>query len=122
MNLEVQVIPCRMSTEPWSSTNAGLVARRRRCPLDRLRIVQFSPRAPRATVTFGAGLTAAIPGSSLGELIVSDIEAAHWSSAAADEAIRAHAAYTAALDREETAAHVYASLVERVSERLETGG
>ena len=46
----------------------------------------------------------------------------HWSSAAADEAIRAHAAYNAALDREETAAHLYAILVERVSERLETGG
>ena len=46
----------------------------------------------------------------------------HWSSAAADEAIRAHAAYRAALDREETAAHLYAILVERVSERLETGG
>ena len=45
----------------------------------------------------------------------------HWSSAAAEEAIRAHAAYKAALDREETAAHVYARLVERVSELLETG-
>jgi hypothetical protein len=45
----------------------------------------------------------------------------HWSSAATDEAIRAHAAYNAALDREETAAHVYARLVGRVSELLETG-
>ena len=45
----------------------------------------------------------------------------HWSSAAAEEAIRAHAAYVAALEREETAAHVYARLVERVSELLETG-
>ena len=45
----------------------------------------------------------------------------YWSSATADEAIRAHAAYTAALDREETAAHVYARLVERVSELLEPG-
>jgi hypothetical protein len=45
----------------------------------------------------------------------------HWSSAAAEEAIRAHAAYKAALDREETAAHVYARLVEQVSELLETG-
>jgi hypothetical protein len=44
-----------------------------------------------------------------------------WSSAAAEEAIRAHAAYNAALDREEIAAHVYARLVERVSELLETG-
>jgi hypothetical protein len=44
-----------------------------------------------------------------------------WSSATADEAIRAHAAYTAALDREETAAHVYASLAERVSELSATG-
>ena len=44
-----------------------------------------------------------------------------WSGAAAEEAIRAHAAYKAALDREETAAHVYARLVERVSELLEPG-
>ena len=44
-----------------------------------------------------------------------------WSSASAEEAIGAHAAYKAALDREETAAHVYARLVDRVSELLETG-
>ena len=44
-----------------------------------------------------------------------------WSSASAEEAIGAHAAYKAALDREETAAHVYARLVERVSELLEPG-
>jgi hypothetical protein len=44
----------------------------------------------------------------------------HWSSAAADDASRAHAAYRAALDREETAARVYASLIEQVSEL--TGG
>jgi hypothetical protein len=44
-----------------------------------------------------------------------------WASAAADDAGRGHAAYQAALDREEAAARVYASLFERVSELLRTG-
>jgi hypothetical protein len=44
-----------------------------------------------------------------------------WTHAAAEEAGGAHAAYQAALDREEAAAQVYASLVERVSEVLKTG-
>ena len=39
-----------------------------------------------------------------------------WASAARDEARTAHAAYRAALDLEEAAARVYASLIERVSE------
>jgi hypothetical protein len=44
-----------------------------------------------------------------------------WASAAAEDATGAHAAYRAALDREDTAAQVYASLIERVSELLKTG-
>ena len=46
-------------------------------PLDGLRIVQFTPPGSGASVTFGAGLTTAAPGSALAGLIVSDIEAAH---------------------------------------------
>ena len=44
-----------------------------------------------------------------------------WASAAADDESGAHAAYRAALDREEAASHVYASLMLRVSELLKTG-
>jgi len=44
-----------------------------------------------------------------------------WTSAAAEDARGAHAAYRAGLDREEAAAKVYASLVERVGELLKTG-
>ena len=44
-----------------------------------------------------------------------------WASAGIEDARGAHAAYRAALDREEAAAEVYASLVERVSELLTSG-
>ena len=44
-----------------------------------------------------------------------------WTSVDAEDARGAHAAYRAALDREEAAAQVYASLIERVGELLETG-
>jgi hypothetical protein len=43
-----------------------------------------------------------------------------WASAAAEDAGRAHAAYRAALDREEAAAQVYASLIERLTELPKT--
>jgi hypothetical protein len=43
-----------------------------------------------------------------------------WTGAAAEDAGGAHAAYRAALDREEAAARVYASLIERVSALLKT--
>jgi catechol 2,3-dioxygenase-like lactoylglutathione lyase family enzyme len=46
-------------------------------PLDGLRIIQFTPPGSGASITFGTGLTAAAPGSPVGGLIVSDIEAAH---------------------------------------------
>ena len=44
-----------------------------------------------------------------------------WTSAAAEDARSAYAGYRAALDREEAAAQVYASRLERVSELLRTG-
>ena len=46
-------------------------------PMDGLRIVQFTPPGSAASITFGMGLTTAVPGSTAGALIVSDIEAAH---------------------------------------------
>jgi catechol 2,3-dioxygenase-like lactoylglutathione lyase family enzyme len=46
------------------------------------RIVQFTPPGSGCSVSFGKGVTAAAPGSHRGELIVSDIEAAHREFAA----------------------------------------
>ena len=44
-------------------------------PLDGLRIVHLTPPGSAASVTFGLGLTTALPGSAEGGLTVSDIEA-----------------------------------------------
>jgi hypothetical protein len=44
-----------------------------------------------------------------------------WASAPAEDARRAHAAYRAALDREEAAANVYARPMGRVGDLVETG-
>jgi hypothetical protein len=44
-----------------------------------------------------------------------------WASAPAEDAGHAHAAYRAALDREEAAAQVYANLIESVGELLRPG-
>jgi hypothetical protein len=41
-----------------------------------------------------------------------------WTSATAEHKVPAHAAYQAALDREEAAANVYAMIVDRVSQLL----
>jgi predicted enzyme related to lactoylglutathione lyase len=46
-------------------------------PLEALRIVQFTPPGSAASVTFGQGLTPAAPGSAVGNLTVSDIQAAY---------------------------------------------
>jgi len=46
-------------------------------PANDVRIVQFTPPGSGCSVTFGKGITAAAPGSAVGGLIVSDIEAAH---------------------------------------------
>jgi hypothetical protein len=43
-----------------------------------------------------------------------------WASAPPEDVRRAHAAYRAALDREETAAKVYAGLMRRVGRLVET--
>jgi catechol 2,3-dioxygenase-like lactoylglutathione lyase family enzyme len=44
---------------------------------DAFRIVQFTPPGSSCSVSFGLGVNSAAPGSSQGELIVADIEAAH---------------------------------------------
>jgi catechol 2,3-dioxygenase-like lactoylglutathione lyase family enzyme len=46
-------------------------------PMEGLRVVQFTPPGSPTSITFGHGLTTAVPGSAEGGLIVSDIEAAH---------------------------------------------
>src|SRR6266568_9265117 len=46
-------------------------------PMDGLRFVQFTPPGSGTSVTFGEGLTKAAPGSGEGNLVVSDIAAAH---------------------------------------------
>src|SRR6202000_3349956 len=45
-------------------------------PLPGLRIVQFTPPGSATSITFGRGLTTALPGSAEGGLTVSDIEIA----------------------------------------------
>jgi catechol 2,3-dioxygenase-like lactoylglutathione lyase family enzyme len=45
-------------------------------PLPGLRIVQFTPPGSGASITFGEGLTRAVPGSAEAGLVVSSIEAA----------------------------------------------
>jgi catechol 2,3-dioxygenase-like lactoylglutathione lyase family enzyme len=46
-------------------------------PANDVRIVQFTPPGSACSVTFGKGITAAVPGSAAGGLIVPDIKAAH---------------------------------------------
>jgi catechol 2,3-dioxygenase-like lactoylglutathione lyase family enzyme len=78
MNLEVQVIPV---ADP---ERAKLFYQRLGWRLDEdvapdkgIRIIQFTPVGSGCSVTFGKGITAAVPGSAVGALIVSDIRAAH---------------------------------------------
>jgi catechol 2,3-dioxygenase-like lactoylglutathione lyase family enzyme len=78
-NLEVDIIPVSdpdRSKQFYESLGWRLDADD--SPLEGLRIVQFTPPgAGHVSVTFGTGITAAGPGSAVGGLIVSDIEAAH---------------------------------------------
>src|SRR6202166_3740839 len=78
MNLEVHVIPVssvERSKEFYQRLGWRLdedVA-----PANDVRIVQFTPPGSGCSVTFGKGVTPAAPGSAVGALIVSDIQAAH---------------------------------------------
>jgi predicted enzyme related to lactoylglutathione lyase len=83
MNIEVDVIP--VADVERSKRFYQLLGWRLDddvAPAKNVRIVQFTPPGSGCSITFGNGLTAAAPGSAVGALIVSDIEAAH------DEVIR----------------------------------
>jgi catechol 2,3-dioxygenase-like lactoylglutathione lyase family enzyme len=78
MKLEVHVVPVsdvEQSRQFYQRLGWRLDADL--APAQDVRIVQFTPPASACSVTFGKGLTPAAPGSAMGALIVSDIEAAH---------------------------------------------
>jgi catechol 2,3-dioxygenase-like lactoylglutathione lyase family enzyme len=78
MNLEVQIIPVSdVDRSKAFYERLGWRLDDDAAPLDGLRIVQFTPPGSGTSVTFGQGLTAAVPGSAEGGLTVSDIETAH---------------------------------------------
>ena len=77
MHLEVQTIPVSdVDRAKEFYQRLGWRLDDDAAPLEGLRIVQFTPPGSAASVTFGLGLTTALPGSAEGGLIVSDIEAA----------------------------------------------
>src|SRR5258708_3912951 len=78
MNLEVHVIP--VSDVERSKQFYQLLGWRLDAddaPAKNVRMVQFTPPGSGCSVTFGNGLTAAAPGSSVAALVVSDIKVAH---------------------------------------------
>jgi catechol 2,3-dioxygenase-like lactoylglutathione lyase family enzyme len=78
MNLEVQIIPVSdVDRAKGFYEQLGWRLDDDIAPLDGLRIVQFTPLGSGTSITFGTGLTTAAPGSAGGNLVVSDIEAAH---------------------------------------------
>jgi catechol 2,3-dioxygenase-like lactoylglutathione lyase family enzyme len=78
MHLEIAVIPVSdVDRAKEFYTRLGWRFDDDVAPLDGLRIVQFTPPGSAASITFGLGLTTALPGSAEGGLTVSDIEAAH---------------------------------------------
>jgi len=78
MNLEVDIIPVSDVERSkrfyerlgWRFDDDATFA-------DDIRAVQFTPPGSGCSVTFGRGITSAVPGSAEAELTVSDIEAAH---------------------------------------------
>jgi len=78
MNLEVDVIPVSdvdRSKQFYSSLGWRLDADD--APMDGLRIVQFTPPGSGCSVSFGKGITTAMPGSAEATLTVPDILTAH---------------------------------------------
>ena len=74
MKLEVMIIPVSdvdRSKEFYERLGWGLD--RDIAPIEGLRIVQFTPPGSGTSVTFGQGLTTAVPGSAEGELVVADM-------------------------------------------------
>jgi catechol 2,3-dioxygenase-like lactoylglutathione lyase family enzyme len=77
MHLEIQVIPVSdVDRAKEFYQRLGWRLDDDVAPLEGLRIVQFTPPGSAASITFGTGLTTALPGSAEGGLVVSDIEAA----------------------------------------------
>src|ERR1700743_3913653 len=77
MHLEVQIIPVSdVDRAKKFYPRLGWRLDDDVAPLDGLRIVQFTPPGSAASITFGRGLTTALPGSAEGGLTVSDIEIA----------------------------------------------
>jgi catechol 2,3-dioxygenase-like lactoylglutathione lyase family enzyme len=77
MHLEIQVIPVSdVDRAKEFYQRLGWRLDDDVAPLPGLRIVQFTPPGSAASITFGLGLTTALPGSAEGGLVVSDIEAA----------------------------------------------
>jgi len=77
MHLEVQIIPVSdVDRAKEFYQRLGWRLDDDAAPLEGLRIVQFTPPGSAASITFGTGLTTALPGSAEGGLVVSDIEAA----------------------------------------------
>ena len=77
MRLEIQVIPVSdVDRAKEFYTRLGWRLDDDVAPLEGLRIVQFTPPGSAASITFGRGLTTAVPGSAEAGLTVSDIEAA----------------------------------------------
>jgi catechol 2,3-dioxygenase-like lactoylglutathione lyase family enzyme len=78
MNLEVDVIPVSdVNRSKQFYSNAGWRFDADEAPMDSLRIVQFTPPGSGCSVSFGKGLTTAMPGSAEATLTVPDIVAAH---------------------------------------------
>ena len=77
MHLEIQVIPVSdVDRAKEFYQRLGWRLDDDVAPLPGLRIVQFTPPGSAASITFGLGLTTALPGSAEGGVVVSDIEAA----------------------------------------------
>jgi len=77
-NLEVHVIPVSdVDRAKQFYQLAGWRLDEDVAPMPGLRIVQFTPPGSNTSITFGQGLTDAVPGSATAALAVSDIEAAH---------------------------------------------
>ena len=78
MKLEVQIIPVSdVDRSKRFYERLGWRLDGDDAPLEGLRIVQFTPPGSGTSVTFGLGITTAMPGSAENGLIVSDIEAAY---------------------------------------------
>ena len=78
MNLEVHVVPVSdVERAKQFYQRLGWRLDEDVAPAKNVRIVQFTPPGSGCSVTFGNGVTASGPGTTVGALIVSDIKAAH---------------------------------------------